>query len=42
MILIIISDNKGEIEQSNTSNMIMLDWNTVYEIALTQCTLWYQ
>lgn len=41
MGLIIIEGNKSEIEQSYTSNPIRLDRNYDYEIALTQCTLWY-
>ena len=41
MVLIIISGNKREIEQFNTSNPIRLDRKTDYEIASTQFTLWY-
>ena len=41
MVLIIISGNKSKIRQSYTSNLITLDQNSDYEIALTQCKLWY-
>jgi len=41
MLLIIIEDNKRDIDKSCTSNPIRLDRNYDYETALTQCTLWY-
>jgi len=41
MFLIIISDNKSEVESSYIINPTMLDRKSDYEIALAQCTLWY-
>ena len=41
MALFIINCNTSKIEQSYTSNPIILDRNTDHEIALTECTLLY-